>query len=147
MNDDDMPAHACFCMHVPLNKTGSYISDTILRYAGDFVAVTGYVRMEGGSGDEFVGLLEEKSQGKVKHGDVILMVIHPTVNNSNDESHSPPKKTRLVPNYEKQGWSQTMQHRERGISTFSGDLWKGRYFIITCSVGTHDDGPSSCPRP
>ena len=108
MNDDDMPAHACFCMHVcmymyvPLNKTGSYISDTILRYAGDFVAVTGYVRMEGGSGDEFVGLLEEKSQGKVKHGDVILMVIHPTVNNSNEESHSPQKK---------QGWSQIVKNK------------------------------------
>lgn len=91
------------CMYVPLNKTGSYISDKILRCAGDFVAVTGYVRMEGGSGDEFVGLLEEKSQGKVKHGDVILMVIHPTVNNSNEESHSPPKKARLVPNYATSG--------------------------------------------
>jgi hypothetical protein len=48
------------------------------------VAVTGYVRMEGGSGDEFVGLLEEKSKGKVKHGDVILMVIHPTVNSNGE---------------------------------------------------------------
>lgn len=47
---------------------------------GEFVAVTGYLRMEGGSGEEFVGLLEERSQGKVKRGDVLLMVTHPTVN-------------------------------------------------------------------